>query len=210
MLLVPLVLILITITTHYTAHPRVLDLLSSASPDPHLAWSDLAGWGTHPAHVRRQDAAASEVVSTAAGTITFPSGLSISSASSTSASGTASSVAASSSSSGTPVAASGIPTIPSTAPVLPTPFPQPFDSISTEGFLTVGCMQFVVNMTLDPQFRPCRPFSLLMETSSAFIKVCILDMFLVLPPACRAAKLSSDATIMATNCSSICSEAGPE
>ena len=209
MLLVPLVLILITITTHYTAHPRALDLLSSASPDPHLAWSDLAGWGTHPAHVRRQDAAASEVVSTAAGTITFPSGLSISSASSTSASGTASSVAASSSL-GTPVAASGIPTIPSTALVLPTPFPQPFDSISTEGFLTVGCMQFVVNMTLDPQFRSCRPFSLLMETSSAFIKVCILDMFLVLPPACRAAKLSGDATIMTTNCSSICSEAGPE
>ncbi|THH09891.1 hypothetical protein EW146_g8547 [Bondarzewia mesenterica] len=156
MILVPLILILITVSTRYTAHPKVLDLFSDPSLDSYPHWSDLTDWDPHPAHPRRQDTSS---IFTVASSITFPSSLSLKP------------TATVSSASGTQSASTGLPTIPTATPVLPTPFPQPFDSTMNQQYSTVGCLQFITNMTNTDPFRQCRPFSLLMRTSSAFIQV---------------------------------------
>lgn len=62
-----------------------------------------------------------------------------------------------------------IPTIPSTAPILPTPFPQALDSGLSQNFSSSSCSSFFANMTSDASFRTCRPFSLLLGSSAAFI-----------------------------------------
>ena len=70
-------------------------------------------------------------------------------------------------------------TVPWVAPVLPTPFPQPFDSTFSPNFSTVSCQDFMTNMTLSPNFRRCRPFSLLVGDSNAFITVSLFALPLV-------------------------------
>ncbi|KAI0064371.1 hypothetical protein BV25DRAFT_1783216, partial [Artomyces pyxidatus] len=71
--------------------------------------------------------------------------------------------------SGTQSAGQGIPTIPTSPPVLPTPFPQPWDTTLNQNFTSAACQAFVANMTGTAPFRQCRPFSLLSQTSSAFL-----------------------------------------
>lgn len=62
------------------------------------------------------------------------------------------------------------PTVPAN-PVLPTPFPQPFDTTLSTNFSTTSCYDFFLNMTQVDDFRSCRPFSLLITTSHAFVMV---------------------------------------
>ena len=64
-----------------------------------------------------------------------------------------------------------VPTIPATPPVLPTPFPQPLDQTLNQNYSTVSCQNFFTNMTQSPAFRSCRAFSLLSQSSNAFIQV---------------------------------------
>jgi hypothetical protein len=64
-----------------------------------------------------------------------------------------------------------LPIVPITTPVLPTPFPQPLDSSLTRNFTTSACYQFFLNMTNTLPFRSCRPFSLLLQSSSEFTEV---------------------------------------
>jgi len=62
-----------------------------------------------------------------------------------------------------------VPSVPSAPPVLPTPFPQPFDGGVAQNFSSLSCSSFFSNMTSATPFRSCRPFSLLLQTSAAFI-----------------------------------------
>jgi hypothetical protein len=64
-----------------------------------------------------------------------------------------------------------LPVIPTSTPVLPTPFPQPLDSSLTRNFTTSACYEFFLNMTNTLPFRSCRPFSLLLQSSSQFTQV---------------------------------------
>ncbi|KAG2008152.1 hypothetical protein CC2G_013613 [Coprinopsis cinerea AmutBmut pab1-1] len=75
------------------------------------------------------------------------------------------------SSSSTPRPSPVVPTIPDPAapPTLPTPFIQAFDSRLPQNFSSNSCLAFFTNMTNTRPFRSCRPFSLLLQTSSTFI-----------------------------------------
>jgi hypothetical protein len=64
-----------------------------------------------------------------------------------------------------------VPVVPSAPPTLPTPFPQPFDSGIAQNFSSITCSNFFANMTNAAPFRSCRPFSLLLGSSSQFINV---------------------------------------
>lgn len=85
----------------------------------------------------------------------------------------ATSASRSTASSGSPVSAQTTPTVPSSPPVLPTPFPQAFDSSQSIplNFSSASCSAFFTNMTSSPSFRTCRPFSLLLQSSSDFLDV---------------------------------------
>lgn len=78
------------------------------------------------------------------------------------------STATKSSTSQVPVSDQIVPTVPDSA-ILPTPFPQAFDSGIVQNFSTSTCASFFANMTSAAPFRTCRPFSLLLESSGAFI-----------------------------------------
>jgi len=138
-ILAPVVLVFITLSTRYMSHPALFDLISASSID-HSHDPGRSKWSFHELHPRQ--AATNTIMS-----LSVPS----SSPSPTS----------------TPTA-SVIPTIPST-PTLPTPFPQPFDTTLSYNFSTVSCANFFSNMTASLQFRQCRSFSLLLESSSAFL-----------------------------------------
>ena len=72
----------------------------------------------------------------------------------------------------TPVSNQPVPTVPSSPPILPTPFPQAIDGSGIpQNFTSTSCATFFANMTATAPFRTCRPFSLLLATSSAFINV---------------------------------------
>ena len=182
-LVVPIVLMIITLSTRCMSHPAVLDVLSAdeASQGWRMLALSVLDWQSnmHDPHEKRELEYEVELEGrspqTASG-ISFPNP----SASSTSAAGSATSVTTASeaaSSTAPPVAtstsgSSTIPTVPSDPPVLPTPFPQPFDSTGiTTNFSTEGCRNFFLNMTQTAPFRQCRPFSMLVQYSSAFIGV---------------------------------------
>ncbi|EPS95249.1 hypothetical protein FOMPIDRAFT_1025863 [Fomitopsis schrenkii] len=175
-LVVPIVLVIITLSTRCMSHPAVLDILSA--DEAAQGWRTLAGsvldWQGHIHDPHEKREAEYELQFEArspqsASGIAFPdqptgSATSVLTASEA-ASSTAPPVAATSSS-----GSSTIPTIPSEPPVLPTPFPQPFDSTGiTTNFSTEECHNFFVNMTQTAPFRQCRPFSMLIQHSSAFI-----------------------------------------
>jgi hypothetical protein len=146
---VPLLLALVTLSTPSLFMDLVAGLFPSR-PNPACG----ASWFTDSVHLlqRRQDAPPSTSVSG----ILFPS------------------VGAGSSSiPPTPTQSSSpsVPTIPTSSPVLPTPFPQPFDTTLTNNFTTNSCETFFTNMTQSLPFRQCRAFSLLSQTSSAFLEV---------------------------------------
>ncbi|RPD61430.1 hypothetical protein L227DRAFT_68773 [Lentinus tigrinus ALCF2SS1-6] len=145
----PLALVLIALSTRYLTHPAAFDAFSTRSP----SWSSVKDWTPHKRH-----AAPDPVPATSAATT-------VDNAKPT---GTDLSLAPSASSVPTQVDSSNT-KVPWTAPSLPTPFPQPFDSTLSTNFSTVGCQDFMTNMTQTAPFRECRPFSLLVGDSNAFI-----------------------------------------
>lgn len=145
-LLVPLVLIIITLSTRHIAHPAFFDALSGL-PDNCRSERQWSGWGLHKRHPDPQTDGQS--------TVAFPSSVS-------------SSLPASSTSPPTPTSPN-VPTIPSN-PVLPTPFPQPFDTTLSSNFSTESCLNFYTNMTESAPFRQCRSFGLLLQSSSEFLQ----------------------------------------
>jgi len=145
-LLVPAILMIITLSTRYITHPAFFDSLSGA-PGERLFDSDQSTWNLHRRHP------GNPATSTVAISQTIPPSL-----------------AASSTATTNPPLSTSIPapTIP-TNPVLPTPFPQPFDTTISENFSTISCLNFFSNMTAALDFRECRSFGLLSQTSSAFL-----------------------------------------
>ena len=141
--LLPLFVILFTLSTRYLLHPVAFDVFSSPP-----AWDTLMSkgmdWRPHKRHPLPEPQ------------MTSPSPTTTSDATTPSS---------------TTAASQPIPTIPSSPPVLPTPFPQPFDSDLSQNFTSVSCSNFFTNMTNELSFRSCRPFSLLLSSSATFINV---------------------------------------
>jgi hypothetical protein len=150
-IMVPLTLVLLTFAPRLVLRPLFADV-----PSPDIHFAGRVNWNSHTAHVlhRRQNGPTITVSSSAssqasdASVIVFPSS--------------------------TPTTAQndtrGVPTIPS-SPTLPTPFPQPFDTTLSSNFTTNTCALSFTNMTQSLPFRQCRPFSLLSQTSSDFLRV---------------------------------------
>jgi hypothetical protein len=161
--LVPLILVLITAFNRFASQPIVFNFLtssSSASSNWHSWPPNVDVWRPHRQHLSSR---------------TFDNGsqkLSIAPIHSTSSttSSSSSSSPSLSSTAGTTSQTPAIPTIPSTA-VVPTPFPQPLDSSFQNNFSSVSCYNFFLNMTNTLPFRACRPFSLLLQSSEAFLEV---------------------------------------
>ena len=159
-LLVPLVLVLITASTRFLTHPCAFDALSPSVPHTDSdagVLETLLDWTPHKRHPLPDPDPAPQVATTAAPSAqgsTLPA--------------TSASSAAAATTTG---ASATVPTIPATAPPLPTPFPQPFDDSLEANFSTTSCENFFLNMTATPAFRECRPFSLLLQSSSEFIDV---------------------------------------
>ncbi|KAJ6470614.1 hypothetical protein C8R47DRAFT_1148695 [Mycena vitilis] len=158
-ILVPLALVLITVSTRYLTHPAAFDMFSEPSSADWETLSERASdWTPH----KRHPAAEPLLVSVA------------SSASGTFASLTDSpapvSAAPSVASTGVPISDQTVPTIPTAPPTLPNPFPQPFGSDLSQNFSSTSCFTFFSNMTNTVAFRSCRPFSLLLQASDAFIE----------------------------------------
>ncbi|QRV76235.1 transporter protein Sec23 [Ceratobasidium sp. AG-Ba] len=72
---------------------------------------------------------------------------------------------------GAGAAATAVPSIPVPPYPVPTPFPQPFDSSLAYNFTTTTCSSFFTDFTTNITFRACRPFSLLLGTSSTFFDI---------------------------------------
>ncbi|PIL23297.1 hypothetical protein GSI_14607 [Ganoderma sinense ZZ0214-1] len=154
--LVPLILIFVAFSTRYLTHPAAFHVLS---PSHSSSWVTVQDWTPHKRHAAPDPLPATSGIATTVHN-GKPTGSSLS-------------VAASSA----PTSASAAPTtvapantkVPSSPPVLPTPFPQAFDSSFSTSFQTVACENFMTNMTQTLAFRQCRPFSLLVGDSNAFI-----------------------------------------
>ncbi|KAJ7739968.1 hypothetical protein DFH07DRAFT_839461 [Mycena maculata] len=161
---VPIVLVLITASTRYLTHPAAFDMFSEP---PSLNWETLSSrasnWSPHEPHLPVVPRAA-DTASTL-GSLSGSDSLASLTGSSTSA---ASSVA--STSTLPPTSDQTVPTVPPSPPTLPTPFPQPFDSALSQNFSSLSCFNFFSNMTNTVAFRACRPFSLLLQASDAFIQ----------------------------------------
>ncbi|KAI0754341.1 hypothetical protein C8Q80DRAFT_1094050 [Daedaleopsis nitida] len=141
--LVPLILVFIALSTRYITHPAAFDVLASRAS----GWSTVKDWTPHKRHA--EPAAPATTVDSK------PTG---------------SSLSVNPSATATPTSVTGGSTkVPSSPPALPTPFPQAFDLTFSQNFSTVGCQNFMVNMTNTPAFRECRPLSLLIQDSNAFI-----------------------------------------
>ncbi|KAI8972898.1 hypothetical protein BD414DRAFT_214333 [Trametes punicea] len=148
--LVPLVLVLVGLSTRYLTQSAALEAIR-----PESNWRDLAApMKNWRAHKRQQQSSSVASVTTVDGT--KPTGTSLSLAPSASAEPTTTD--------------SGSAQVPSAPPILPTPFPQAFDSTLSTNFTTVGCEAFFTNMTQTAAFLKCRPLSLLVKDSDAFIQ----------------------------------------
>ncbi|OJT06036.1 hypothetical protein TRAPUB_3116 [Trametes pubescens] len=152
--LIPLVLVLVGLSTRYLSHPAIFDALRPRSDWHSLAESGKA-WQPHKRHPQPVDEATT--IDVTASTASFSTG-SVAPAAPT-ATGSSSTQ------------------VPSTAPQLPAPFPQPFDDSLSTNFTTVACQTFFTNMTQALPFRTCRPFSLLVSDSNAFITVSPFKLF---------------------------------
>lgn len=145
--IIPSIVILITASTRYLTHPAAFDIFS-ATKNP--LWQDFSSrsidWTLHRRHPTPQ-AQQTDIPPT--GTPTNSNAASMTLA----------------------VSDQPLPTVPSSPPILPTPFPQPFDTSLQQNFSSVDCFNFFTNMTNSESFRSCRPFSLLLQSSSAFAEV---------------------------------------
>lgn len=145
-ILVPIILIAIAVTTPFIAHPVVFDLFLPTSAPGWKSWSKgLTDWSMHERHKLAKLTLRPTVLSD---TRSLP-------------------FIKRSTPSATPA-----PTVPAN-PTLPTPFPQPYDTTLSSNFSTISCYNFFLNMTQTDSLRSCRPFSLLLTHSQAFIKVCV-------------------------------------
>lgn len=143
-LLVPVTLIAIGLSTQFFIHPAPFDAFSPTSIHGWTSWTkSLTDWSLHERHKPTKDLLQLAVVSNT----------------------NASPFIRRSTPSTTPV-----PTIPIN-PTLPTPFPQPYDTTLSSNFSTTSCYNFFLNMTQTDALRSCRPFSLLLTHSQAFIQV---------------------------------------
>lgn len=153
-LLVPLVVILITASTRYLTHPVAFDVFTE-SPTWETLKSKGIDWRPHKRHPEPEpqflNTSPSSTTGVSSGTPVAPSNPS--------------------SPSTTAATAQPLPTVPSTPPALPTPFPQPYDSDLTQNFSSISCFNFFSNMTNAAEFRSCRPFSMLAQSSSQFLEV---------------------------------------
>jgi len=143
-ILAPLVLISLALSTRHFSHPRALDVLHDND------WNVLSDWSLHRRHPQDEGG---PTISGSATETSVPA-----------------SIFPSASSTATPTGGQEVPTIPSQA-ILPTPFPQPWDSDIGQSYDSVSCFNYIANMTAAAEFRTCRPFSLLMSSSSALTKV---------------------------------------
>jgi hypothetical protein len=158
-LAVPLVLVLITLTTRYLTHPAALDVLSGSRGLNSWSPTLLTDWRPHKRHPSPQSLAMASLGSS----IAFPTAPPSSSA--------AALPAATSISQTLNASTQSVPLIPSVAPSLPSPFPQAFDTPLEANFSTVGCQNFFTNMTNSDALNSCRSFSLLLQSSQAFSEV---------------------------------------
>lgn len=145
-ILVPIILIIIAVTTPLIPHPVVFDFFSPTSTPGWKSWSkSLTDWSLHerhkPAKLTLQPMVLSDASSLPFIKRSTPS-------------------------------ATPAPTVPAN-PTLPTPFPQPYDTTLSSNFSTISCYNFFLNMTQTDSLRSCRPFSLLLTHSQAFTKVCV-------------------------------------
>jgi hypothetical protein len=160
-LLLPFALVLITASTRFITHPIMFDFFSKPPSSNWRSWPPtlnvLRPHKRHP--ITGTDGTWSKTSASKAvmSSSTAPPPSSISNVQTT-----------------TTSAAQSLPTIPSSPPVLPTPFPQPLDTSLQNNFSSVSCYNFFLNMTNTLPFRACRPFSLLLQSSSAFIEVIFL------------------------------------
>ncbi|PCH35402.1 hypothetical protein WOLCODRAFT_139891 [Wolfiporia cocos MD-104 SS10] len=178
-LAVPFVLALITLSTRYLSHPAVLDFLSHEHYSVN-SWQALAAsltdWHAeaHGRHEKRASYGSSqemvEISSTDSFTLVSTSATPASESASSSTSASSTSLVSTSPTSSSSPGDTTVPTIPASSPVLPTPFPQPFDTTLSPNFSTQSCYTFFQNMTQTESFRDCRPFSLLVAQSTAFIE----------------------------------------
>ncbi|OJA17860.1 hypothetical protein AZE42_05903 [Rhizopogon vesiculosus] len=140
-ILIPIILIAITVTTRVVAHPMVFDAFSPSSTLGWKSWSkSLTDWSLHERHKVPKSPLQPMVLSDRS----------------------SSPLIKRSTPSATPA-----PTVPAN-PSLPTPFPQPYDTTLSSNFSTISCYNFFLNMTQTDALRSCRPFSLLLTHSQAF------------------------------------------
>lgn len=164
-LFIPLALVLITASTRYITHPVAFDIFSESLPlDWHTISTKGADWRRHKRHPQdaEQTVVETSIIAGSTATLVFSSTPAASATSATSASVVATTTI--------PASQQALPTVP-TDPDLPTPFPQSFDSDVSQNFSSMTCYQFFTNMTNTAAFRSCRPFSVLLQSSSSFIKV---------------------------------------
>ncbi|KAF9475701.1 hypothetical protein BDN70DRAFT_224390 [Pholiota conissans] len=149
-ILIPVLVIFLTARLSYVAS-RVVE--KTAEPVVPLSWhgrEENSNWRHHKRHPEPQTQVSSPAASSPTSTST--------------------SSAATPSPTATPPSAQPLPTIPSSPPAaLPTPFLQPFDGGIAQNFSSLSCSNFFANMTNSAPFRQCRPFSLLLQGSNAFV-----------------------------------------
>lgn len=142
-ILVPITLIAIGLSTRFFIHPMGFDALSPTSIHGWKSWTkSLTDWSLQERHKPTENLLRLVVASD---TSIFP-------------------FIKRSTPSATPA-----PTVPIN-PILPTPFPRPYDTTLSPSFSTTSCYNFFINMTQTDAFLSCRPFSLLLTHSQAFIQ----------------------------------------
>ncbi|KAG2156726.1 uncharacterized protein EDB93DRAFT_864229 [Suillus bovinus] len=144
-ILVPITLIAIGVSTRLFIHPMAFDAFS---PTPTYGWKSwtksLTDWSLHEKHKPIENLLQLAVVSDTS-TSPFIKRSTL------------------------PATPTPTPTVP-VNPTLPTPFPQPYDTTLSSHFSTTSCYNFFLNMTQTDALRSCRPFSLLLTHSQAFIQ----------------------------------------
>ena len=181
-ILIPVFLILITAMTRFCTHPAILDILTDPAQIP-VDWTTwrttAADWRPHKRHPADEDSPPpldgrtpqrppTGVSPAPSPTSLLPTSLAFPTQPVPSSSSTRPSTTTTTS------AAQQLPTVPVGPIEVPTPFPVPFDTSLQQNFSSVSCYNFFLNMTNSIAFRSCRPFSLLLQRSNAFIEVFVL------------------------------------